>query len=633
MKTLRLSAIVVTMLGLAGCSDGDNGIDGNNGINGNNGADGTNGLNSLVTQTALAVGDTQCPNGGIQIDSGLDSNISGILEETEITTTKYVCSAGVSSVSSSEMLSSLNNRWFTAGSQQVEKAKKIWLDATNIPSNKSSKATIQAKSIVSLKGQAKNVILFVGDGMGISTITAARILEGQMKLKKGEEHQLSFEKFPFAGLAKTYNVDAQTPDSAGTMTAMMSGVKTDVGVIGVDEDIERGKCSTVAGNELFTALELAEIIGKSTGIISTARITHATPAATYAKSADRNWEDISDMPEDAVVDGCMDIADQLINFENLLEAKINNLDIDGVEVVFGGGRRHFLPKDPTFNSTDAVSATEGDRTDGRDLTAEWQAKYSTGTYVMDQTGFDAIDTESTERVLGLFNESHMQYEADRSNDIAGEPSISEMTETAINILNNDTDGFFLMVESGRIDHGHHAGSAYNALTDTIAFSDAIAKAVEMTDISDTLIIVTADHGHVFTIAGYPKRGNPILGKVISVGATEPAKAADGMPYTTLGYTNGLGFRDLGTETNADVGYSLAHAAGRHDLTNVDTTSTGFHQEALVPLNSETHSGEDVGVFAIGPGALMVNGTQEQNMIFHIMNYAADLTGKAEAALN
>jgi alkaline phosphatase len=637
MKTLRLNAIAVTiamtMLGLAGCSDGDNGIDGNNGINGNNGADGTNGLNSLVVQTALAVGAAQCPNGGIQIDSGLDNNISGSLEETEITTTKYMCSAGATSVSTSEMLSSLNNRWFTAGSQQVEQAKKIWLDATNTPSNKSPEAIMQAKSITSLKGQAKNVILFVGDGMGISTITAARILEGQMKLKKGEEHQLSFEKFPFAGLAKTYNVDAQTPDSAGTMTAMMSGVKTDVGVIGVDEDIERGKCSTVAGNELFTALELAEIAGKSTGIISTARITHATPAATYAKSADRNWEDISDMPKDAVEAGCMDIAVQLINFENLLEAKISNLDIDGVEVVFGGGRRHFLPKDPMFNSTDAVSATEGDRTDGRDLTAEWQAKYSTGSYVMNQTGFDAIDTENTERVLGLFNESHMQYEADRSNDIAGEPSISEMTETAINILNNDDDGFFLMVESGRIDHGHHAGSAYNALTDTIAFSDAIAKAVEMTDMSDTLIIVTADHGHVFTIAGYPKRGNPILGKVISVGATEPAKAADGMPYTTLGYTNGLGFRDLGTETNADAGYSLAHAAGRHNLTDIDTTSTGFHQESLVPLNSETHSGEDVGVFAIGPGALMVNGTQEQNMIFHIMDYAADLTGKAEAALN
>jgi alkaline phosphatase len=626
MKTLRLrlSAIALAILGLASCSDGDNGVNGVNGVNGQN---------SLLIQTTLAMGNAQCPNSGVQIDSGLDIDANGSLETAEITATEYVCSPGVTSVSASEILSSLNNDWFTAGAQQVENARKVWLDATRTVSGKSAEANVQAKSITSLKGQAKNVILFVGDGMGISTITAARILEGQLNGENGEEHQLSFESFPFAGLAKTYNVDAQTPDSAGTMTAMMSGVKTDVGVIGVDEDIERGKCSTVVGNELFTALELAEIAGKSTGIISTARITHATPAATYAKSADRNWEDISDMPEEATTAGCMDIADQLVNFESLLEAKVANLDIDGIEVVFGGGRRHFLPKDAAFNSADAVSSVEGDRTDNRDLTAEWQEKYSTGTYVMDQAGFDAIDPANTKHVFGLFNESHMQYEADRGNDVAGEPSISEMTETAIDILNNNDEGFFLMVESGRIDHGHHAGSAYNALTDTIAFSEAIKKAVEMTDMSDTLIIVTADHGHVFTIAGYPKRGNPILGKVINVGATEPATAADGMPYTTLGYTNGLGFRDFGTETDADETYSLDHAAGRHDLTDVDTTSTGFHQEALVPLSSETHSGEDVGVFASGPGALMVNGTQEQSMIFHIMNYAADLSGKAEAALD
>ncbi|MCB2388025.1 alkaline phosphatase, partial [Thalassolituus alkanivorans] len=95
---------------------------------------------------------------------------------------------------------------------------------------------------------------------------------------------------------KTYNVDAQTPDSAGTMTAMMSGIKTDAGVIGVDEDVVRSDCSTVAGNEVVTALELAEIKGLSTGVVSTARITHATPAATYAHAADRNWEDNSDMP-------------------------------------------------------------------------------------------------------------------------------------------------------------------------------------------------------------------------------------------------------------------------------------------------------------------------------------------------
>ncbi|WP_133469466.1 alkaline phosphatase [Paraglaciecola marina] len=626
MKNFKLSIISLAILGLVGCSDGDNGTNGTDGTNG------SDGLNSLILQTPLTVGDTNCPNSGVQIDSGLDNDADGSLSDSEITATEYVCAAGVTSVSNSEILTTLNNDWFAAGEAEIETAKDVWASSISSATAKTAKTTITAKasSIESLRGQAKNVILFVGDGMGISTVTAARILEGQLNGNEGEENQLSFETFPFAGLAKTYNVDAQTPDSAGTMTAMMSGVKTDVGVIGVDEDIERGECSTVDGNELYTALELAEIAGKSTGIISTARITHATPAATYAKSADRNWEDISDMPSDS--NDCVDIADQLVNFESILEAKIEDLDIDGIEVVFGGGRRHFLPNDADYNSADAVSTVEGDRTDGRDLTSEWQDIYPDGEYVMDQSGFEAIDTDSVEHVFGLFNESHMQYEADRGNDIAGEPSISEMTETAINILDNNDDGFFLMVESGRIDHGHHAGSAYNALTDTIAFSDAVAKAVELTDSSETLIIVTADHGHVFTIAGYPKRGNPILGKVVSVNSTEEATASDGMPYTTLGYTNGLGFRDLGTETDADATYTLDAATGRQDLTDVDTASSGFHQEALVPLGSETHSGEDVGIFASGPGALLINGTQEQNMIFHVMDFAADLTGAADAAV-
>lgn len=482
--------------------------------------------------------------------------------------------------------------------------------------------------------RAKNVILFVGDGMGVSTVTAARILEGQLKGMQGEENNLSFDTFPYTGMAKTYNVDAQTPDSAGTMTAMMSGVKTDVGVIGVDEDIERGKCSTVAGNELITALELAEIAGKSTGVISTARITHATPAATYAKSADRNWEDISDMPAEAVEAGCEDIASQLVGFEKNLEERFPNAKrIDGLEVVMGGGRRHFLPKDPAFNSPDAVSSTEGDRTDGRDLTAEWQESYPQGAYVFDQYGFDAIDPERTERVFGLFNESHMQYEADRENDIAGEPSVAEMTQKSINILDNNDKGFFLMVESGRIDHGHHAGSAYNALTDTIAFSDAVRAAVESVDMSETLIIVTADHSHVFTIAGYPKRGNPILGKVVSVGAEEPSLASDGMPYTTVGYTNGRGFRDLGNETNADATYGLPADTGRVDLSSVNTEASGYHQEALVPLGSETHAGEDVTIYGKGPGGHLVSGTNEQSVIFHVMNKSAQLEKKAEKQLN
>ena len=638
MNVFKLSLIAVAIAGLSACSlEGD---DGQDGVDGAAGADGSNGVNSLTVQTELAVGDANCPNSGVRIDSGLDNDSDGTLAEAEITSTSFVCVPGVDSVGSSEILTSLNNDWFVDGQAEVENNKRVWMNATsgNAASSSSvSVATVSSQQeldamVQNLRGTAKNVILFVGDGMGISTVTAARILDGQMKGLEGEENQLSFDAFPFSGLSKTYNVDAQTPDSAGTMTAMMSGIKTDVGVIGVDEDIERGDCSTVAGNELVTALELAEIAGKSTGIISTARITHATPAATYAKSADRNWEDISDMPEAAVTAGCSDIADQLINFEANLEAKFDGLDVDGIEVVMGGGRRHFLPRDPAFNSPDAASSTEGDRTDGRDLTAEWQSLYTNGVYVFDQSGFDGLDTETTERVFGLFNESHMQYEADRGNDIAGEPSVAEMTSAAIKVLDNNDEGFFLMVESGRIDHAHHAGNAYGALHDTIAFAEAVAAADELTNDEDTLIIVTADHGHVFTIAGYPKRGNPILGKVVNVGSDEAATAADGTPYTTLGYTNGLGYRNLGDVTNSDASYLAAPDTGRKDITDVDTTTPGYHQEALVPLGSETHSGEDVGIYAKGPGAFLVNGTNEQSIIFHVMDFAGDYVSQAESAM-
>ena len=290
----------------------------------------------------------------------------------------------------------------------------------------------------------------------------------------------------------------------------------------------------------------------------------------------------------------------------------------------GGGRRHFLPKDETANSTDAVSAIEGDRTDERNLVTEWQTQYPDATYMMDQTGFDAIADDAT-KVFGLFNESHMQYEADRANDVAGEPSLTDMTTKAIEVLGKNDNGFFLTVESGRIDHAHHAGNAYNALNDTIEFAKAVQAAVDNTNPEETLILVTADHSHVFTIAGYPKRGNPILGQVVAVGETSPSLAADDMPYTTVGYANGLGFRNLGDETDADASYTSAAVAGRVELNGVDTTTPGFHQEATVPMGSETHAGEDISLHAKGPGAQLAQGVIEQNVVFHLINQALELT--------
>ena len=375
------------------------------------------GNNILAVDLPIAVGSAQCINGGVETQSGVDTNTNGQLESNEVTHTNLVCNDPATSLTSEQLASLSNNVWFSDAQTKLAGAQ----DA--------------ASKVVTESGKAKNVILFVGDGMGISTVTAARILAGQLQGEMGEDHQLSFETMPYSGFVKTYNVDAQTPESVDTMTAMASGVKTDVGVIGIDEAVERGSCTSGKGHELVTSLELAEIAGKSTGIVSTARITHATPAATYAKSADRNWEDISDMPASESAN-CEDIASQLVNFEKNLEARFSGVDVDGIEVVMGGGRRHFLPKDAAFNSADAVSAVEGDRTDNRDLTAEWKTQYPNGAYVMDQAGFAAIDATTTERVFGLFNESHMQYEADRGNDIAGEPSLSQMTEKAIDVLDN-----------------------------------------------------------------------------------------------------------------------------------------------------------------------------------------------------
>jgi alkaline phosphatase len=207
-----------------------------------------------------------------------------------------------------------------------------------------------------------------------------------------------------------------------------------------------------------------------------------------------------------------------------------------------------------------------------------------------------------------------------------------MTDKAIDILDNDRDGFFLMVESGRIDHGHHAGNAFRALEDTRAFADAVRTAYENTDPRETLIIVTADHGHVFTIAGYPTRGNPILGKVVGNDSsglpnTEPTLAKDGLPYTTVAYANGRGFADL--EVGGDTHYGVDIATGRHDLSGVDTEGQGFHQEALVPMSSETHSAEDVAVYASGPWGFLFQRTQEQNYLYHVMRHAAKIDQKRD----
>jgi alkaline phosphatase len=197
----------------------------------------------------------------------------------------------------------------------------------------------------------------------------------------------------------------------------------------------------------------------------------------------------------------------------------------------------------------------------------------------------------------------MQFDIDRAADPGGEPSLADMTRFAIERLQQNANGFFLMVEGGKIDHAHHGGNAHRALTDTVAFADAVAVAAAATDPADTLILVTADHSHTLTISGYPRRGNPILGKVVPP-AGEAAADAAGRPYTTLSYANGPGFRETVP-----------------DLTDVDTTTRDFLQVATLPMQSETLGGEDVAAFARGLNADALHGVIEQNLLFNIMRDA------------
>jgi alkaline phosphatase len=137
-----------------------------------------------------------------------------------------------------------------------------------------------------------------------------------------------------------------------------------------------------------------------------------------------------------------------------------------------------------------------------------------------------------------------------------------------------------------------------------------------------LILVTADHSHVFTIAGYPSRGNPILGKTAIDGVN--LKDSLGLPYTTLSYANGPGWTggmkrkefNPANETTVDASYNGNNL--RPDLNAVDTTTPNYMQESTVPMGAETHAGEEVAIYANGPGAYLVRGTLEQNVIYHVM---------------
>ncbi|XP_003784907.1 intestinal-type alkaline phosphatase [Otolemur garnettii] len=454
---------------------------------------------------------------------------------------------------------------------------------------KAEEALAAARKLRPIQTAAKNLILFLGDGMGVPTVTATRILKGQMNGNLGPETPLAMDHFPYLALSKTYNVDRQVPDSAGTATAYLCGVKANYQTIGVSAAARYNECKTKHGNEVMSVMYRAKKAGKSVGVVTTTRVQHASPAGTYAHTVNRNWYSDANMPTSALQEGCQDIATQLIS----------NMDID---VILGGGRKYMFPKgtpDPEYPSD---ASQDGVRLDEKNLVLEWLLKHQGAQYVWNSSDLiQASRDPSVTHLMGLFEPGDTKYETQR--DPTVDPSLMEMTEAALRLLSRNPLGFYLFVEGGRIDHGHHDGKAYRALTEAVMFDSAIEKAVQLTSEQDTLILVTADHSHVFSFGGYTLRGSSIFG-------VAPSKAQDSKAYTSILYGNGPGF--------------TVNASGRPDVNESESGNPNYRQQAAVPLSSETHGGEDVAVFARGPQAHLVHGVQEQSFVAHVMAFAACL---------
>ena len=443
------------------------------------------------------------------------------------------------------------------------------------------------------ENRAKNIIIFIGDGMGISTITAGRIFKGQSKGTTGEEYKLAFETFPNTGFAKTYNTDKQVPDSAGTATAIFSGVKCRYRVIGLDTKASYNHCDKIVdqASKLTTVADWAQQTGMDTGFVTTTRITHATPAGLYAHTNNRDWECDTAIPK-RYKDCVKDIARQLVE-----DAPGNKF-----QVIMGGGAQHLgLPMDPIDPDTCV-------RGDGKNLAQVWAKKNPKGKIVTNADQLLSIDIANTSKLLGVFAASHLPYHALKTDEV---PSLANMTTQAIKLLRKNKNGFLLMVESGKIDIAHHKNYAKLALREVSELEEAVLAALQQVKLEETLIIITADHSHSFTVNGYPSRGNDILGFANNQNDPEIR------PYETLTYANGPGFFHHRRNDSDNVNETWI------PVEQDQTRDEPFYQHmAAMYLKDETHGGEDVGVYAIGPYSHLIRGTFEQNYIAHVVAYAA-----------
>lgn len=408
----------------------------------------------------------------------------------------------------------------------------------------------------------RNVIVMVPDGCDDAVVTAARWFKGSPLAVDGIR----------VGALTTYMADSVITDSAAAATAFASGVKTSDGFIGVGPRVE-GLLSTmpmpapeVQYAPFATALEAAKLVGKATGIVATSRITHATPAAYVSHNHSRNNEN--------------DIMEQIV-YQNL-------------DVVFGGGKRHLLP-----------TSAGGKRTDGADLT---QVLASRG-YQMVETA-DAMAALSTRKVFGMFASSHMDAELDRRELHPQQPTLADMTAKAIELLSQDPDGFFLMVEGSQVDWAGHANDPIYMITDFIAFDDAVKVALDFaTQDASTLVLVFPDHN-----TGGMKIGNAITDNgYTAVQVEDLVGPLQGMKLTGFGLATKIG-SDTSAEnikaqvrewwgielTDDDIAGIQAYVAGGLTL-DYAIPRLVSERYTVIGWTTHGHNGEDVPLWAYGPG--------------------------------
>jgi alkaline phosphatase len=303
--------------------------------------------------------------------------------------------------------------------------------------------------------QAKYIFLMIGDGMG----EAQRSLAQCYAEYRGEKTPLIMNSLPVSGEVTTYSLNDDVTDSAAAATAFAAGYKTNNGMLSITPD----------GDTLKTVMEEAEGAGLSTGLVTTTMLTNATPAAFAAHNPDR--------------------------YANS-EIALDFLD-SGIDFFAGGGVSYFLPVSYSGGGMDAAGIElASSRKDGNDLVSDFgQAGYLTFVGAKGAADFEDYSPSEGDKVFAAFTNSNMPYETDRTAEDLIAPSLTEMTQTAIETLQTDEDGFVLMVEGGRIDHACHRNDAAGAVYETLSFNDAVeeAYAFYIEHPEETLVIVLADH--------------------------------------------------------------------------------------------------------------------------------------------